>query len=195
MKIEMMKTELLKPFVTNPRKNQNVDKVAKSIDTYGFQQPIVVDKDLNVIIGHTRLMASEKLKLKQVPVVMADLPEEKVKALRIADNRLNEDSEWDYFLLTQELKDLMGLEFDLKLTGFEQTELDNMLSFDQNEDLKFNDLVDDQDKYSKSLVFVFDELEKYQEIVELLNNYIHRCEDVETNEQALEKLLFSNQGS
>ena len=137
MKIEMMKTELLKPFVTNPRKNQNVDKVAKSIDTYGFQQPIVVDKDLNVIIGHTRLMASEKLKLKQVPVVMADLPEEKVKALRIADNRLNEDSEWDYFLLTQELKDLMGLEFDLKLTGFEQTELDNMLSFDQNEDLKF----------------------------------------------------------
>jgi len=195
MKIEMMKTELLKPFVTNPRKNQNVDKVAKSIDTYGFQQPIVVDKDLNVIIGHTRLMASEKLKLKQVPVVMADLPEEKVKALRIADNRLNEDSEWDYFLLTQELKDLMGLEFDLKLTGFEQTELDNMLSFDQNEDLKFNDLVDDQDKYSKSLVFVFDELEKYQEIVELLNNYIHKSDDVETNEQALEKLLLSNQGS
>ena len=144
MKIQYKDPNELIPFKTNPRKNQNIDKIAKSLKEYGFQQPIVVDKEMVVIVGHTRLLASKSINLKEVPVVIADLPEDKAKAYRLADNRLNEDSEWDYFLLTQELKGLEDIGFDLKLTGFEDGELDNMLSFSQNDDLSFNDLSSDQ---------------------------------------------------
>lgn len=192
MKIQYKNPNDLIPFETNPRKNQNIDKIAKSLKEYGFQQPIVVDKEMVVIVGHTRLLASKSINLKEVPVVIADLPEDKAKAYRLADNRLNEDSEWDYFLLTQELKGLEDIGFDLKLTGFEDGELDNMLSFSQNDDLSFNDLSSDQSKYTKSLIFEFEDVEKYQLMIEKLSDYIHK-HNLNTNEEALEKLLINDQ--
>ena len=168
-------------------------EIAQSIKEYGFTQPIVVDEEDVVIIGHTRLMASKELGLKKVPVVTQKLNEEQIKALRIADNRLNEDSEWDYFLLGDELKELLDLQFDLELTGFEKTELENLLDFDtENEDLEFNDLVVEQDKYSKSIVFSWEDLDKYQDIMAKLNQYIDENSDVSTNEEALEILLKRN---
>ena len=97
--IEEIEIDKLIPYHNNPRKNLNVDKVASSITEFGFQQPIVVDKNYVVIVGHTRLQASKKLGLKKVPVFIADLSESKAKAYRIADNRLNEDSSWDYDFL------------------------------------------------------------------------------------------------
>ena len=148
-----------------------------------------------VIIGHTRLMASKELGLKKVPVVTQKLNDEQIKALRIADNRLNEDSEWDYFLLGDELKELLDLQFDLELTGFEKTELENLLDFEtENDDLEFNDLTVEQDKYTKSIIFSYEDLEKYTEIVGLLNKYIDNNSTVSTNEEALERLLSTNQG-
>ena len=195
MKIKVRLIDELKPFDKNPRKNQKVSKIAQSIKEYGFTQPIVVDEHDNVIIGHTRLMASKELGLKEVPVVTQKLNDEQIKALRIADNRLNEDSEWDYFLLGDELKDLLDLKFDLELTGFEKTELENLLDFDtENDDLEFNDLTVEQDKYTKSIVFSYENLEKYTEIVGLLNSFIDNNSSVSTNEEALEKLLLTNQG-
>ena len=140
-------------------------------------------------------MASKELGLKKVPVVTQKLNDEQIKALRIADNRLNEDSEWDYFLLGDELKELLDLQFDLELTGFEKTELENLLDFDtENEDLEFNDLVVEQDKYSKSIVFSWEDLDKYQHIMAMLNKYIDDNSSVSTNEEALERLLNLNQG-
>ena len=140
-------------------------------------------------------MASKELGLKKVPVVTQKLNDEQIKALRIADNRLNEDSEWDYFLLGDELKELLDLQFDLELTGFEKTELENLLDFDtENEDLEFNDLVVEQDKYSKSIVFSWEDLDKYQAIMSMLNKYIDDNSSVNTNEEALERLLNLNQG-
>jgi len=195
MQVEMRDIHELIPFEKNPRKNQKVGKIAQSIKEYGFTQPIVVDEDDVVIIGHTRLMASKELGLKKVPVLKRKLTDEQTKALRIADNRLNEDSEWDYFLLGDELKELLNLKFDLELTGFEKTELENLLDFDtENDDLQFNDLVVEQDKYTKSIVFSYEDLDKYQDVVEKLNNYIDNHSDVKTNEQALEKLLHTNLG-
>ena len=126
MQVKMRPINELIPFEKNPRKNQKVGKIAQSIKEYGFTQPIVVDEEDVVVIGHTRLMASKELGLKQVPVVTKKLNDEQIKALRIADNRLNEDSEWDYFLLGDELKELLDLQFDLELTGFEKTELENL---------------------------------------------------------------------
>lgn len=121
MNVQQVKIEKVKPYDKNPRKNKAaVDYVANSIKEFGFQQPIVVDKDMVVIAGHTRLKAAKKLKLKEVPVVIADnLTEEQVKAYRLADNKTAEKAEWDFDLLTDELLSLQELNFDMEQFGFD----------------------------------------------------------------------------
>ena len=84
MKIKMTPIDKIIPYHNNPRKNQAVDKVASSLAEFGFQQPIVVDKNMIVIVGHTRLMASKKLGLKKVPVAIADLSKGQAKAYRLS---------------------------------------------------------------------------------------------------------------
>lgn len=116
------------PYARNPRiNNQAVDKVAASIQEFGFRQPIVVD-ELNVIIaGHTRLLAAQKLNLDKVPVHVAEnLTDAQIRAYRIADNRVSEDSQWDIDLLKIELSDLP--DFDLDILGFDDTELKDLLA-------------------------------------------------------------------
>lgn len=89
------------------------------IEAYGFDQPIVVDKDMVIIKGHGRLLAHKKLGSELIPIVMRDdLSTALVKASRIADNKSNE-SEWDLDLLAIEFDDLKELDFDLELTGFD----------------------------------------------------------------------------
>ena len=73
MKIEQIEIEKIFPYINNPRKNLNADKVASSIKEFGFQQPIVVDKNMSIIVGHTRYEAAKLLELKTVPVHIADL--------------------------------------------------------------------------------------------------------------------------
>ena len=128
--MQNIQIEEIIPYSRNPRKNQHVDKVATSIKEFGFQQPIVVDKNMVVIVGHTRLLASQKLGLKEVPVLVADLSESKAKAYRIADNRLNEDSNWDDELLNLELIDLQKDDYDMDSLGFEKNELEKIFNSD-----------------------------------------------------------------
>jgi site-specific DNA-methyltransferase (adenine-specific) len=130
MKIQTIEIEKVIPYAGNPRKNVNaVQKVAASIKEFGWQQPIVVDKNLVVIVGHTRLMAATNLGLKSVPIVVADnLTETQVKAYRIADNRTNQEAEWDDALLKIEFEDLINSNYDLSLTAFNQDELDELLN-------------------------------------------------------------------
>ena len=130
MLIQEVEIDKIVPYINNPRKNLNADKVAGSIKEFGFQQPIVVDKNMVVIVGHTRLLASQKLGLKEVPVLVADLSESKAKAYRIADNRLNEDSNWDDELLNLELIDLQKDDYDLDSLGFEKNELEKIFNSD-----------------------------------------------------------------
>jgi len=115
----------LKPYENNPRKNdQAVDKVAKSIEQFGFKVPLVIDKNNIIVAGHTRYKASKKLGLKEVPCIIADdLNDDQIKAFRIADNRVAEEAEWDFDLLQEELESLIGV-FDLNELGFETEELD-----------------------------------------------------------------------
>ena len=105
MKIEQISVENLKEYENNPRKNENaVQAVADSIKAYGFNAPIVVDKNMVIIAGHTRLKAAKLLGLKEVPVVIADtLTEQQANALRLADNKTAELSSWDYAKAEQEL--------------------------------------------------------------------------------------------
>ena len=103
-----MKIADIIPYDKNPRLNDGaVEAVANSIKEFGWRAPIVVDKDMVIICGHTRLKAAIQLGLEEVPVHIADnLTPEQVQAYRIADNRTGEIAEWDYSLLPVELKEL-----------------------------------------------------------------------------------------
>ena len=114
MEIMNIKTEQLVPYDKNTKKHDKtqINNVAESIKQYGFVQPIVIDKENVVVIGHCRLLAAKQLKMKEVPCVcVEDLTEEQVKALRIVDNKSNE-SEWDFEFLADELADLDLSAFD-----------------------------------------------------------------------------------
>ena len=127
-KIIYKNIEELIPYDKNPRINDNaVDKVAESIKQFGFKSPIVLDKNNVIICGHTRLKASQRLGLKEVPCIVADdLTEEQIKAYRLADNKTAEYAEWDFNLLNEELDDILNIDmsdfgFDLDL-GLDEEE-------------------------------------------------------------------------
>lgn len=115
---------LLKPYELNAKKHdkKQIENVAESIKQFGWRQPIVVDKDYVIIIGHCRYEAAKVLKLKVVPCnIASDLSEDQVKKLRLIDNKTNE-SEWDYGLLAEELgsMDLSAFDFDWQLPKEEE---------------------------------------------------------------------------
>lgn len=132
------------PYENNPRNNDAaVDKVAESIKEFGFQSPIIVDRNNVVIAGHTRLKAAEKLGLKKVPVIVAkNLTEEQARAYRLADNKTGELAEWEYDKLTQELNAIEGI--DMTAFGFE--ELENALTEYNIEEDEFEPEVPEEPK-------------------------------------------------
>lgn len=137
MNIELRDIDQVRPYPSNPRQNDEaVDAVAASLREFGFRQPIVVDGEGVIIVGHTRWKAAKKLGLAKVPVhVATDLSESQVKAYRIADNQTAAIAEWDYELLPIELSSLQEMDFDLNLLGFDQEELARLMSGDVQQGL------------------------------------------------------------
>ncbi len=130
MQIEMIPIEAIKEYDRNPRAigDDAVAAVARSITSFGFRVPILLDADNVIIAGHTRLRAARKLGMATVPVIHAtDLTPEQVKALRLADNQVATLSKWDYELLPIELADLQAGGFDLSLLAFDTDELAKLL--------------------------------------------------------------------
>ena len=124
MDIKNMLVKDIVPYERNTKKHDKtqINNVAESIKQYGFVQPIVIDKNNTVVIGHCRLLAAKQLKMKEVPCVcVEDLTEEQVKALRIVDNKSNE-SEWDFDFLPDELAeiDLSAFDFDFGIEDEEE---------------------------------------------------------------------------
>lgn len=119
MEIKLVKIADIRPYDRNPRNNDGaVDAVAASIKEFGWQQPIVVDRDGVIVAGHTRYKAAQKLKCKEVPVVVAEnLTDEQVKAYRLADNKSGELAEWDFAALEEELAAIS--EIDMSAFGFD----------------------------------------------------------------------------
>lgn len=120
MKIENIKISEIKPYLKNAKKHEakQIDAVAKSIKRFGWASPVVIDKNNELIIGHCRILAAQKLGIAEVPTLrMEGLSDDEVKALRLADNKLNE-SDWDMGLAIEELKGLSDEMFDL--TGFDK---------------------------------------------------------------------------
>ena len=179
IKIEYKSINELIPYINNPRDNSNtVDKVASSIKNFGFKVPIVIDKDNEIVTGHTRLLASKKLGLKEVPCIIADdLSEAQIKAFRIADNKVSEFSDWDFELLDNELEELkdMDLDFNMEDFGFSNSEKDDL----EDEYVDINDENLDLDSHSENkmsfgktkIIITDEELEmlenKYDEYIEI----------------------------
>ena len=124
MEIIYKKINEINQYEKNPRKNDEaVNYVAESIKEFGFKVPIIVDKDLTIVAGHTRYKAAKKLKIKEIPCIIADdLTPEQVKAFRLADNKVGEIAEWDIDLLGDELNDIVNI--DMSEFGFDIGDID-----------------------------------------------------------------------
>jgi len=137
MKISNRSIDDIKPYPNNPRRNDHaVDAVANSLREFGFRQPVVVDTDGVIVVGHTRWKAAQQLGLKSVPVhVATDLTPEQARAYRIADNQTGAISEFDMELLPLELQGLQDMNVDLALLGFSDDQLTTILAPPQVEGL------------------------------------------------------------
>ena len=128
-RVELVSRDELIPYANNPKEHpdEQVKKIASSIKNYGWDQPIVVDGDGEIIKGHGRLQASEVLGLDEVPVIRRDdLTDAEAKAARIADNKTAE-SPWSDDLLGAELDLLADTQIDIDTLGFDDDELDDIL--------------------------------------------------------------------
>ena len=147
MNVKEISISKITPYDRNPRDNDKaVEAVANSIEEFGFQQPIVVDKDMVIIVGHTRYKAAQELGLKTVPVVIAsNLNEEQVKAYRLADNRTNELATWNEAMLIDEIEQIEDI--DMTLFGFGDIDIDGGESLDEvtEDDFEEDDVEDTHD--------------------------------------------------
>ena len=135
-KIIWLKTKDLKPYENNAKKHdkKQIERIANSIKEFGFRQNLVIDENNTVIIGHGRLEAAKSLGMDSVPCVMVtDLTEEQIKALRLADNKVAE-SDWDFDLMAAELDGITDL--DMSLFGFDITEPIEAPEEDEEESLE-----------------------------------------------------------
>ena len=148
MKIINIKVKEIKPYEQNPRFNDHaVEKVANSIKEFGIKQPLVVDENNVLIVGHTRLKAMQKLGIEEAPCIVAsDLTADQARAYRLADNKTNELAEWDFELLIPELAEI---EFDMKEFGFDE--------FDSFKDLDY-EAVDVEDEAETKEIYSKDEI-------------------------------------
>lgn len=136
MEVKQLNIDEITPYAANAKRHpeEQVRHIANSIKEFGWQQPLVVDKEGVLVIGHGRLAAAKMLGLETVPVVRADdLTEAQIKALRLADNKTNE-SDWDYELLDLELDELAELDdIDMSDYGFELSDgVDTLEASDDN---------------------------------------------------------------
>jgi DNA modification methylase len=143
MKIEQKLISELIPYANNARTHnaEQITQIASSIKEFGFNNPILIDKDNGIIAGHGRLEAAKKLNLKEVPTISLEhLTDSQRKAYILADNRIAINSGWDIELLSLELKDL-DADFDLEMLGFDPKELAALLNPEQIEGLTDEDAV------------------------------------------------------
>ena len=178
MTIQMMKTSEIKPYENNPRKNDEaVDEVANSIKAFGFKNPIIVDKDMVIIAGHTRLKAALKLGLTMVPVIVAeDLSPDQANALRLADNKTAEIAKWDKKKLEEELKQI-----NWEILGINMTDV----GFDDIFASEFQEVVDDDFDEGQ---YLSAEPYSHQGDIYLLDDNRVMCGD-STNEEQVKLLM------
>lgn len=132
--VQYCSPEELIPYEKNPRDNRlAIDDVVRSIEEYGFTNPILVNEEKVILAGHTRREAAILAGMEKVPYIVIDgLTEAQQRAYRLADNKLSELALWDEDLLKEELKDLLDEDYDISLTGFSDVDLTDLLKDEED---------------------------------------------------------------
>ena len=172
LKIEKLSLDVLMPYENNPRINERaVEAVANSIKEFGFNVPVIVDKNNVIVAGHTRYEASKKLGLEAIPCYrIENLTDEQIKAYRLADNKTAELATWDFSKLEQELSEL---EIDMGDFGF-MTDFET----DEFEAIFEDDGIDAESHKPKKykVVITFDVLDEAEELQKELAEKGYNCE-------------------
>lgn len=140
--MQLVAVSKLIPYVNNARTHsaEQVMKLRSSLREFGFINPVIIDREYNVIAGHGRIMAAKEEGIKEVPCVFVDyLTEAQKKAYILADNRMAMDAGWDEELLRVEIEALQGADFDISLTGFDENDLADLFGNDDTSDVKDDD--------------------------------------------------------
>nr|DAM69481.1 MAG TPA: adenine specific DNA methyltransferase [Caudoviricetes sp.] len=140
--MNLVDIDKLIPYVNNARTHskEQINKLRASIREFGFINPVIIDRDYNVIAGHGRIMAAKAENITEVPCVFVDyLNDSQKKAYILADNRMALDADWDEELLRVEIESLQGADFDLNLTGFDEAELMDIFGDDNQSRAKDDD--------------------------------------------------------
>ena len=130
MEVKKVDIKKLKPHPKNPRVHPDsaIEKLERSIKEFGWTNPILVSADGYILAGHARLKAAEKAGISEVPVIYLPLEGAKAEAYLIADNRLQDETDWDYEKLKDLLQELDTGEFDLEITGFDMGEIEDLMA-------------------------------------------------------------------
>ena len=134
--MQLISIDKLVPYVNNARTHsaEQILKLRSSLREFGFVNPIIIDREFNVIAGHGRLMAAKEEGIEEVPCVFVDyLTDAQKKAYILADNRMAMDAGWDDELLKIEMEELQNLGYDLEFTGFDEKELADLFGVDDKE--------------------------------------------------------------
>jgi len=130
MELKTIAITSLKPFQRNPRAHPDsaIKKLVKSIETYGWTNPILVNKDMTVLAGHARLKAAQEMGFKEVPIIILDIPDNYVAGYVIADNRIQDETDWDLPTLKDLLQELDDGSVNMELTGFDEHEIEMLMT-------------------------------------------------------------------
>jgi len=162
MQIKEQKIDKLIPYVNNARthSDEQVAQIAASIREFGFCNPVLVDKENNVIAGHGRLLAARKLEMDAVPTIRLEhLTEAQRKAYVLADNKLALNAGWDDELLKIELGELMDMDFEVDLLGFSDEEMKKLFKDvdekikDESFESQFSIIIDCSDESEQEMVY------------------------------------------
>ena len=177
------------PYARNAKihDENNINLIAGSIKSFGFNNPVLLDGENGIIAGHGRVLAAKKLGMKQIPTIeLQGLSETEKRAYIIADNRLTEKSEWDKDMLGLELADLKALNIDLDSIGFNESEVEELLGAEA----EFPEIDDRDAPLTKTFTVNYDNAEDYEEVISKIEQFKEKG-DGNNNAKALLRLCRS----
>ncbi len=177
------------PYARNSKIHDetNVNLIAGSIKSFGFNNPVLLDGENGIIAGHGRVLAAKKLGMKTIPTIeLQGLSETEKRAYIIADNRLTEKSEWDKDMLGLELADLKALNIDLDSIGFNENEVEELLGAEA----EFPEIDDRDAPLTKTFTVNYDNAEDYEEVISKIEQFKEEGEG-NNNAKALLRLCRS----
>lgn len=203
MKIEQINTSELKQYQNNSRthSDKQVQQIAQSIKEFGFTNPILVDDNNEIIAGHGRLMGALSLEMEKVPCIrLTGLTEKQKRAYVIADNKIAENSDWDFDILKSEVANLSEEDYDLDILGFNEELIDSILEpieEEEQEEIKpkeskptANDSSNEYESSSIRQIILIYGSEEYTKVIESLHDYSQK-NDLGSNTEAVNHLLIS----